>query len=345
MDTARPPRVYLDLNHWYTLGAAMAGHPREPAHVAVLGELQRLVADGLAEFPLSSVHYMELTENPRDEQRNEAARAMATLSRFRTMAPLSVIIREELDLGFNARFGRPAFPKRVPKFGVGVGFAFNEPGRFSLRGGTDDQLRELERTLGMSVTQWEAHVNAWAEFVLLAQPPRAVAAQIEGYNPYGARTLADEHLASFNVMIETLRTDPDISQRPLDAIAARQFTFEFLDQYTAAYLGAGFTMDRRPFHGAEALTSFLMSLPSRRVATMIQFHYLKDITRDWTINDLRDIAALSAAIPYCDIVVTDKKAWDVVVNRAHLDSEFRTHVLARLDGLPDLVTRHGNGKP
>ena len=78
---------------------------------------------------------------------------------------------------------------------------------------------------------------------------------------------------------------------------------------------------------------------------MIQFHYLKDITRDWTINDLRDIAALSAAIPYCDIVVTDKKAWDVVVNRAHLDSEFRTHVLARLDGLPDLVTRHGNGKP
>jgi hypothetical protein len=78
---------------------------------------------------------------------------------------------------------------------------------------------------------------------------------------------------------------------------------------------------------------------------MIQFHYLKDIARNWTINDLRDIAALSAAIPYCDVVVTDKKAWDVVVNRAHLDSEFRTHVLHRLDGLVDFLTDLGNREP
>jgi hypothetical protein len=33
---------------------------------------------------------------------------------------------------------------------------------------------------------------------------------------------------------------------------------------------------------------------------MIRFHYLKDVQRPWTINDLRDIAALSVAIPYCD---------------------------------------------
>jgi hypothetical protein len=152
-----------------------------------------------------------------------------------------------------------------------------------------------------------------------------------------ARARADEDLASFTVLIQTLRTDPDISKRPLDAIAARQYIIDFPSQYAAANIGAGFTRDRQPFHDAEALTSFLMSLPSRRVAAMIQLHYLKDIARDWTINDLRDIAALSAAIPYCDIVVTDNKAWDAVVNRAHLDTEFRTHVLRRLDGLADLI--------
>jgi hypothetical protein len=57
----------------------------------------------------------------------------------------------------------------------------------------------------------------------------------------------------------------------------------------------------------ERLTGFVMSLPSRRVATMVEFHYLKDVDRDWNINDLRDILALSTAIPYCDIVVTDKR--------------------------------------
>jgi hypothetical protein len=75
----------------------MAEHPREPAHVAVLGELQRLAADGVAEFPLSSVHYMELTENPRDEQRNEAAVAIATLSRFRTMVDATSAVALEAD--------------------------------------------------------------------------------------------------------------------------------------------------------------------------------------------------------------------------------------------------------
>jgi hypothetical protein len=82
----------------------------------------------------------------------------------------------------------------------------------------------------------------------------------------------------------------------LDAIAARQYIIDFPSQYAAANIGAGFTKDRQPFHDAEALTIFLMSLPSCRVAAMIQLHYLKDIARDWTINDLRDIAALSAAI-------------------------------------------------
>jgi hypothetical protein len=84
----------------------------------------------------------------------------------------------------------------------------------------------------------------------------------------------------------------------LDAIAARQYIIDFPSQYAAANIGAGFTKDRQPFHDAEALTSFLMSLPSCRVAAMIQLHYLNDIARDWKPNDLRDIAALSAAIRY-----------------------------------------------
>jgi len=65
----------------------------------------------------------------------------------------------------------------------------------------------------------------------------------------------------------------------------------------------------------EELTDFLMSMPSRHVTTMMKFYYLQDIKRGWTIDDLRDIAALTAAIPYCDIVVTDNKAWDVAVKR------------------------------
>jgi hypothetical protein len=67
----------------------------------------------------------------------------------------------------------------------------------------------------------------------------------------------------------------------------------------------------------------------------MQFHDLKDVHRDWKINDLRDIAALSIAIPYCDVVVTDKKACDTAANRAHLDREFSTPIFSKLTDLAD----------
>lgn len=335
MDTIACRTVYLDLNHWYALGDAMAGCPQQPDHLPLLQQLTGLVDEGKVSFPLSAVHYMELSENPRDEQRRRAASAMAVLSRFRTITSMTKIIDEELVLALNRRFGRPAFPVRVPKFGIGVWFALKgELGAFRLRGGSEESRRELEARLGKSCAEFEAEVNAVAEFELLKQPPKAYWDRIPDYDPYAARREADKELASFNVMVQTLRTNADIRARPLDAICSRQFFFEIEDNYARALLAVGYSSNRRPpLKTKEALTDFLMSMPSRRVATMMQYHYLKDLRPDWSINDLRDIAALSKAIPYCDVVVTDNKAWDAAVIRAHLDQEFGTTVLRRLTDL------------
>jgi len=335
VETARRRTIYLDLNHWYALGDAMAGRPQQPEHMDVLRQLSTLVEQGQLIFPLSAVHYMELSENPRDEYRERAATVMAVLSRFTTMTAMKKIVDEELALALNRRCGRPAFPVKVPKFGVGVSFALRgELKAFRLIGGSDESRRELEAKFGGSIAQLEDEINAVAEYELLKQPPAAYWKQIPGYDPYAARREADKELSSFNVMLNTLRTKPDIQARPLDIICARQFYFEIEDNYVRALINAGYSSHRPPpLRGKEALTGFLMSMPSRRVLTMMQYHYLRDVQRNWTINDLRDITALAKAIPYCDIVVTDNKAWDTAVKRAHLDREFDTTVLRRLTDL------------
>lgn len=74
-------------------------------------------------------------------------------------------------------------------------------------------------------------------------------------------------------------------------------------------------------------------MPSRRVATMLQYHYLKDSNKHWKINDLRDNAALAMTIPYCDIVATDSAAWNTAVHHAHLDKEFGTAIFRSLTDL------------
>lgn len=332
--------LYLDLNHWYALGRAMAGHADRPEHVAIIRTLREQAEQGQLMLPLSAVHYMELAENPRDHQRKEAADVMTVLSQFNTMAPAGRIIDEELAQGLHARFGRPTWPIKVKKFGYGARFALTgEDGGLGGRvvGGSEEDRRDLEAKLGTSVAEFESEANTFAEYMLLKQPEAGIRDHIPGYDPYAARRLADEELKSFNVLVDTVHTNPDIVPRPLDAICARQFLFEFRDNYTRAVMSAGFIGQRTVFRSKEELADFLMSMPSRRVATMLQFHYLKDTNKHWKINDLRDSVALSQAIPYCDVVVTDSEVWDVAVNRAHLDQEFKTPILRRLTDLPSLL--------
>lgn len=327
--------VYLDINHWYALGEAMVGRPQKPEHVDVLRQLVCLVEQGQIMIPLSAVNYIELSENPRDHQREEAAQAMTLLSRFNTMTSTKRIVDEEFGLALNRMFGRPAFPVRTEKFGFGANFALTgEIKQFTLTGGTDDSHRQLEAMLGMSVEELEARVNAVSEYELLKQPPKAYWSTIPGYDPYAARREADRELASFNVMVNALRTNPDLRSRPLDAIYARQLTIDIENNFVQALLNAGYSMSRRPpLHDRESLTKLLTSMPSRRVATMLQYHYLRDSNKHWKINDLRDNAALAMTIPYCDIVVTDSAAWNTAVNHAHLDKEFGTAIFRSLTDL------------
>ncbi len=339
MAASLPRKVYLDLNHWYALGDALAGAPIDPSHIPILKQLQEHVQRGEIIFPLSSVHYIELTENPRDGQRERAAKAMVLLSGFISMAPASKVLDEEMANELNRRFGRPAFPKKIAKFGLGAGFALGNSRRMVLTGRdelTDEQRHDFEARMGMTLSEFEAEANAATEYWSLRGPTEAMRSQIPNYDPNAARRVADAELADFNVMINTLRTDPEIATRPLDVICARHLAFDVRENYARALLSAGF-QKRYPFQGREDTTSFLMALPSRRVVTMMHFHYLKDVHRDWKINDLRDIEHLSIAVPYCDVVVTDKKAWDTAVKRAHLDEEFDTPIFSNLTQLSEYL--------
>lgn len=162
----------------------MAGHPQKPEHVDVLHQLVRLVEQGRIMIPLSAVNYIELSENPRDHQREEAAKAMTLLARFSTITSTKRIVNEELGLALNRMFGRPAFPVRVEKFGFGASFALTgEIKQFTLTGGTDDSRRQLEAMLGMSVAEMEARVNAVSEYELLKQPPKAYWSTIPATTP------------------------------------------------------------------------------------------------------------------------------------------------------------------
>ncbi|WP_225101981.1 hypothetical protein [Streptomyces sp. CoH27] len=192
MATPLPRKVHLDLNHWYALGDAFAGVSKNPDHVSVLKQLRGHVERGEVVFPLSSVHYMELAENPRDDHRERAADVMTLLSRFTAMALDSKILDEEMARDLDRRFGRPAFPIKVAKFGVGAGFAFGEPRWMVLDGITEEKRQKFEARVGMSVSEFEASVNATAEYWVLRGLTATLRSALPGYDGSSNLTVASQ---------------------------------------------------------------------------------------------------------------------------------------------------------
>jgi hypothetical protein len=95
---------------------------------------------------------------------------MLRLSRLITIAPRDKIVDEELAQELNRRFGRPAFPVKVPKIGYGVGFAFGTPGRLKASGYTDAERDRIEAQMGKTIADLELEANARFEYWMLATP-------------------------------------------------------------------------------------------------------------------------------------------------------------------------------
>ena len=110
-------------------------------------------------------------------------------------------------------------------------------------------------------------------------------------------------------------TTPRRTSSPFGGVAARQLCRDIFDNYKRAMASAGFVTSF-PFRNKEELTDFLEHLPTQRVATSLKHNYVKQTSATWKINHLRDIEALSAAIPYTDAVVTDADVWDAATHRA-----------------------------
>jgi hypothetical protein len=74
--------------------------------------------------------------------------------------------------------------------------------------------------------------------------------------------------------------------------------------------------------------------PAKRAATY-ELRRLRQQSQDtnWKPNDLNDIASLAVAIPYCDVVVTERQ-WSHMARRAELDRRFNTVILHDLRSLP-----------
>jgi hypothetical protein len=314
--------VYLDQNHWSYLSLALQETPRTPEDGVAAETVVQCVTAGEASFPLSTAHVFETWKQHRAEKRLPLAKAMMEISRNDAIASPQRLVPAELDRALHRRFGRPEHPPEVQPFGHGLAH---------LSGGLAPELDpELVRYIREAHPGFdETQIVDWTDALLLAGPAADLPVAGIGQPPL---QFAEGFAADQTELQERFKREGTSKDERRRAVAASML-LDIQEPLKDALRGAHVALDEFMDLDRSGLIDFMLDLPSRVALLELMWRQHADLGTKWVANDLNDLVYLSAAIGYCDIVVTERR-WSAILNSTDVPSRTATVVLAKLADLP-----------
>jgi hypothetical protein len=326
--------VYLDLNHWIGLAKASVGHPDGGRYEQLLGVIRRLPPRFA--FPLSSVHFMEVSGNRNAGQRREVAATMEEISGFRSLTSMLTITELECDAALAEIAGTTSGLPSVELLGQGVLHAFGRRGGLRVRTADRDITPEARRMWRGGPAFFDAFSRADDTVLsrtVLRGPDEADVPKLVGmgWDPRAAKRVADERAQRQREMSERLTADDRLRRgKTRDLLSAWYLTIEMFETFTrvAARHHAGIEAVIGDRDVARRLTD---SMPSADVHISLLTAAQRNPQTRWNANSILDIDAMSVAAAYCDVVLTEQ----------HFGNQLRATKLAERLGTKVFVTPEG----
>jgi hypothetical protein len=318
-------RVYLDQNKWIDLARALNGDELGAPFRDAATVICAAVDAGRASLPLSSGHMFETWKRRDAESRQSLASVMATVSKNHAIAPPWVLLPGELDRALQRRFGRPLTALPLQPFGWGLAHR---------SGHRAPQLSQEIRDAILSANPraTDQDVTEWIDGVLLEGPPEDLPVGDIPQPPVEfAEQFADGESAQAQIFVEH-GADKDLRRRAVTERSLR----DIADPLHDAQVRALVTNDELIALGEDGMTEFILDLPSRAGGLELMWRQHDNAETRWHPNDLNDIAYLSTALAYCDVLVTERR-WAHMFNQSDLPARFETTVLANLADLTELL--------
>lgn len=321
-------RVYLDQNKWVDLARARSGHRLGADFLDALTMACAAVESGAASFPLSAGHFFE-TRHRRDyRSRAELGETMVELSRWHAIAPAHVVVPAEIDSALYRRADPHGIaPAPLQIFGADANHSLGTDAiTYEL---PDDvavptELRSLLRDEAKQLMQWYVLVG------LPTDPPALLDFARQEQN-------IDQRFADGQSELAKRLVDHDLTRtsRMGDAMTATELA-DILKPLLAAMLARRLDPDALFDRGGQWLTALLEDIPSRWVSREMRRARHANTQQRWIRTDLNDVNALSVAVPYCDVVVTERQ-WVHHFQRAGLHERFGTVLISDLRELPSVL--------
>lgn len=320
--------VYLDQNKWVALAQAETGHPAGEPHRHALAVFKRAVDEGRARFPLGTTHYFETAKQNDRRKRLELAATMARLADLVRIAPPQAVVSHELCHALVEVLGLTKALPPLAVFGSGVSHAFATPG-LAYSAPTQWQGIELPPTLLPELQRrgplaWEALLLA---SVAATDGPEGVRIEVNQFKQEtDSRFVQGQKEIAAQVRQHGRQHIPNI----LLASVYR----DIREPLAQATLSVGLPH----IEGlAEKFGAIVEATPSRWVEMKLRQQRHANPQKTWHGNDLNDVIALSVAVPYCDVVVTEK-SWSSMLAAIKVPQRYDTLVTPSLQDAVDRLS-------
>jgi hypothetical protein len=299
--------IYLDQLHWIALSQAAYGLESPPEVARVLDILRQAQALGRACFPLSYAHYRETWKRRNAEQRLRLAKFMLELSDGITVAPPDVVIAHEIEIALAHYFPDRVIPEPFKLLGHGWMHAYND-GHVSLRPAIEAFLGP-EAELSYLCGDQPSH-GPLVDLTVEQRFKKDLELWAGAKCQFSAKELKQEIYAT---------NFSDIESDLQEALTRYHISHDEFDQL-----------------GELRHQAFLEDMPWQKAEMHLKKQWAKNRNLEPCDSDLIDWGALSLAVSYCDIVVTEKQKADLFSRDSR---RFKTGatVITKLRQLPELV--------
>jgi hypothetical protein len=302
--TDSTPLWYLDLKDWIGLASARLERPSGRRYQRLLTALRRAREQGSVRVVLSNPLFREISQIEAPRQRKDLADVIDELTDFEYLAGQVEVAELEIEASLDATFVRTEQPLgHMSLVGTNLLYSFGMKGGLNIFDGDGtDITREWREQHPHELTKLERT----AERMLLAGPSDAdvEAMRAEGYRPEKAQQTIRDNLEFDKDLAQHKLDDHWRHGRLRDVILARHLFYELNEMLYRQMRDRGRqlqdlgqTLDER--------RAFVLRMPSQRVVVELRTSYHRDASHQWTTNDLHDIAAMSLALPYCDVALAD----------------------------------------
>ena len=322
--------IYLDQLVYINLLRTYKSRPTEdPEYEKICKRIIESSQKGNNKFPFSSVHFFETMKRSKLSSRKDLFKLIFDLSKFYAIRPwyqvINMEVRNAILKSLNVKpmdLSDYVFSDELFHFfGGKIEIKSNEPNKE-----IPEEIKEIKKKLSFVFKDSEVMASA------LCMNQMIFDEQFIQQN---------ENLINLIDKFEKLRKrdyrHPDKNMRKKISTA---IFFKKLIQDEFIKVCSEFNLDSNDikfiFPNKDSVEVFLKSIP-----TVYVFQFIYDILnqdRNHTIepNDFWDLMSLAIAVPYCDVVVTERR-WSNILNEKDIGDMYNTRIIHKIEDLSKFI--------